>query len=108
MLGSAVVRAVDRRDGWRLFPAEALPWSAEPTEIWAAALASARRLAAFAAGGPWAVIWTAGAAVTSSSEAAVDAELRSLAAALDGTREALRDSPGGSFFYASSAGGVYA
>jgi UDP-glucose 4-epimerase len=108
MLGSAVVRAVERRDGWRLLPAEALPWSADPAEIRAAALATARRLAVSADDEPWAVIWTAGAAVTSSSEAAVDAELRSLAAALDGMREALRDSPGGSFFYASSAGGVYA
>lgn len=108
MLGSAVVRAVEGRGGWRHFAGKPLPWNAGPAEIRAAALASALGLAASADGGPWAVIWTAGAAVTSSSNEAVDAEYLALTAALEGMRDGLRESPGGSFFYSSSAGGIYA
>lgn len=108
MLGSAVVRAAERRDGWRVFSGEAFHWNAELADIRAAAHASALGLAASADGEPWAVIWVAGAAVTSSSDDAVDAEYRALIAAFEGVQEGLHGSPGGSFFYASSAGGVYA
>jgi UDP-glucose 4-epimerase len=56
---------------------------------------------------PWTVAWCAGAGVTGSSASAVQLEL----AALRGTLDALAAAPRGSdgaFFFASSAGGVYA
>lgn len=56
---------------------------------------------------PWSVAWCAGAGVTGTSEQALQLEL----AALGETLEALAAAPRGSdgaFFFASSAGGVYA
>jgi UDP-glucose 4-epimerase len=56
---------------------------------------------------PWSVAWCAGAAVTASSSDALQLEL----VALRETLEALTAAPNGSegaFFFASSAGGVYA
>lgn len=56
---------------------------------------------------PWSVAWCAGAGVTGSSSDALQLEL----AALRETLDALADAPrgrAGTFFFASSAGGVYA
>jgi len=61
-----------------------------------------------AAGGrPWTVAWCAGAVVTGSSASAVQLEMAALRGTLDALGAAPRRSDG-AFFFASSAGGVYA
>ncbi len=87
-------------------PAEPIPW-------WAPG-AGARELRQcageflLAAGGrPWTVAWCAGAGVTGSSAAALRLELEALGETLDALAAAPRGA-GGAFFFASSAGGVYA
>ena len=56
---------------------------------------------------PWSVAWCAGAGVTDSSGQALQLELAALAETLDALAAAPRGSDG-VFFFASSAGGVYA
>ena len=61
-----------------------------------------------AAGGrPWSVAWCAGAGVTATSASALQQELAALRETLDALAGAPRGSDG-AFFFASSAGGVYA
>ncbi|QEO08636.1 NAD-dependent epimerase/dehydratase family protein [Protaetiibacter larvae] len=109
MLGSAIARALHDRPDWSESVGVGLPWSEGPDAVRPAARDAARRLLADADGGPWALIWAGGAAVTASSEADTDREFELFAAAFDGAAEALRpDAANGRFFVASSAGGVYA
>ena len=56
---------------------------------------------------PWSVAWCAGAGVTASSEDALQLELAALRETLDALAAAPRGRDG-AFFFASSAGGVYA
>ena len=56
---------------------------------------------------PWSVVWCAGAGVTASSANALQLELAALRETLDALAAAPRAARG-SFFFASSAGGVYA
>ncbi|NMM22829.1 MAG: NAD-dependent epimerase/dehydratase family protein [Phycicoccus sp.] len=56
---------------------------------------------------PWSVAWCAGAGVTGTSEQVLQLELAALGETLDALAAAPRGSDG-AFFYASSAGGVYA
>ena len=56
---------------------------------------------------PWSVAWCAGAGVTGSSGQALQLELAALRETLDALASARRGSAG-AFFFASSAGGVYA
>jgi UDP-glucose 4-epimerase len=108
MLGSAMVREMGHRAGWTVAKTDPLPWVDGADAVRTASALAADRLVAAADGGPWAVIWTAGAAVTASNDEQVEVELEQLEAALDGMRSALEARSGGMFFYASSAGGVYA
>jgi len=110
LLGSAVTRAVRERSGWTLAAAAPLPWG-DAGEL---ALASEdTALALFDAldeGDDWCLLWCAGRAVTSSSDADLDVELDQFASVLAGLQLALEARPHdrpGSLFYASSAGGVY-
>lgn len=56
---------------------------------------------------PWSVAWCAGAGVTGTSSAVLQLELGALGATLEALAASSRG-PGGAFFFASSAGGVYA
>lgn len=108
LLGSAIRREVARRDGWTDANAAPLPWHRPLDEVRAAARVTATRLARQKAAS-WCVIWAAGAAFTSTSTADTERESRVFRAALDGIRDGLRAArTPGCFYFASSAGGVYA
>ena len=109
LLGSAIARRAALRQGWRVIDAPALPWDGSADEVAVAAREGAARLRDAADGGSWAVIWAAGAAVTSSGEQAAEAEYARFAAALEAIGDELRDTAEhGRYLLASSAGGVYA
>lgn len=111
MLGSAIVRGIARRPGWRVLDADPLPWTGSAGEVAEAAIAASTHLfdTAEADGDRWAIVWAAGAGVTSSSESTFDEEFDRLAAILTAIGpHAANAATGGSIFYASSAGGVYA
>jgi UDP-glucose 4-epimerase len=99
---SALVRARGR-----LFAGPAVPWQ---TDAAAPALRrGAEELLAAAGGGPWQVVWAAGAGVTSASAQALAQELEVLGAALASIAvSTVGAERNGAFFFASSAGGVYA
>lgn len=111
MLGSALVRELARRRDWELLDAEPVPWGSSTATLTEIAAATTARLLDRAAerSDSWAVLWAAGAAVTSSSEQALASELEQLGAVLDGISAHASSAPTkGAIFYASSAGGVYA
>jgi UDP-glucose 4-epimerase len=109
LLGSAIGRRARERPGWQLIHSESLPWIGSPADIADAARRDAIRLREAAGDGPWAVVWAAGAAVTSSGQEATDAEYDRFVAALAAIGPPLADAAGrGMYFLASSAGGVYA
>jgi UDP-glucose 4-epimerase len=95
------------RQSTRLWhPAEPIPWSAPG----AGAIELRRSAGEFlrAAGErPWTVAWCAGAGVTGSAAEALQLELAALRETLDALAATPRGSDG-AFFFASSAGGVYA
>ena len=108
LLGQSVATAMDRAgsgaDLWR--PSEAIAWSstgAGSLELRQQALQFLRA----ARGRPWSVAWCAGAGVTGTSTQALQLELVALQETLDGIAVAPRGHEG-AFFFASSAGGVYA
>jgi UDP-glucose 4-epimerase len=108
LLGQSLEAAFDPTGSpellWR--PPEPIAWSAPS----AGALDLRHQVADFlrAAGDrPWSVAWCAGAGVTDSSGQALRLELAALAETLDALAAAPRGSDG-AFFFASSAGGVYA
>jgi UDP-glucose 4-epimerase len=101
LLGSAVTRASEER-----FGCGPIPW-ADPEAAAAMLRAEARRFGTEVGDDPWAVVWAAGAATTSTSADVALSELEPLRALLEGIRSALPRGPG-SVFVTSSAGGVYA
>lgn len=110
LLGSALSRRIDRTPGWSRHPAAPMPWS-DDAALHGAARRTAGELIQAASGGPWAVVWAAGAAVTASTPETLLHERRQLGVVLDAIAEAASAAgaaASGSFFYASSAGGVYA
>jgi UDP-glucose 4-epimerase len=93
-------------DGHLWHPEQPIDWSAPGAGAVDLRLRAAEFLAAVG-DRPWSVAWCAGAGVTASSPRALDLEL----AALRETLDALAGAPpgrNGAFFFASSAGGVYA
>lgn len=109
LLGSAIARRASVRADWRVIDAPSLPWAGSPEDVGEMAQRGAALLRDAADGGPWAVIWAAGAAVTSSSAQATAAEHERFVAALDAVERELGDTATrGLFLLASSAGGVYA
>ncbi len=104
LLGQSLEKALDPAARW--VPPEPVAWLAPG----AGALDLRRQVAEFlrAAGDrPWSVAWCAGAGVTGSSQQTLQLELVALQETLDALGEASRGSDG-AFFFASSAGGVYA
>ena len=109
LLGRAVAAAVDRRSGWQRVRIEPLPWTDERAFA-AAARTGIRTLLDARGGGPWAILWVAGAAVTATPQSELDRELAQFHAFLDIVRDEATASDAaasGAVFYASSAGGIY-
>jgi len=110
LLGAAVSRAVDRRAGWTAHAPVALPWGSPGLAAEVRTHAAEVIDAAARDGARWAVVWVAGAAVTSSGRGQLDAELDEFGVVLDALADVVRDrgaSSAGAVFYSSSAGGVY-
>jgi UDP-glucose 4-epimerase len=108
LLGGALTRAARSR-GWSVLAAGSLPWGNEKA-LSAAVSAEMESLFALSVDGDWRVLWAAGTAVTSSPDDVFAVELRQFRIVLDGIEAAIsKSAPSGrgSFFYSSSAGGVY-
>lgn len=110
LLGSSVVREIQSRHGWTVVPASPLPWGAPDFVASARSAADSLFDAALAQDEDWVVVWAAGAAVTNSTVEQLEVELAEVTsvATLVAERSAERGTGDrGSFFYASSAGGIY-
>ncbi|HEY8621907.1 MAG TPA: NAD-dependent epimerase/dehydratase family protein [Dermatophilaceae bacterium] len=104
LLGRSLETALQPQPLWR--PLEPIAWSAQT----AGALDLRHQVGEFlrAVGDrQWSVAWCAGAGVTGTSATALQQELAALRETLDALAAAPRGSDG-AFFFASSAGGVYA
>jgi UDP-glucose 4-epimerase len=110
MLGSAIRRAAASAVAvdWELSDAPPLPW-ARDSEFDTAAEAGLRRLRDESRGGAWAIVWAAGAAVTSATAAQIAGELDQLRRFCEQVTTVFTPAElaRGSLFYASSAGGIY-
>ncbi|WP_196826682.1 NAD-dependent epimerase/dehydratase family protein [Frigoribacterium sp. CG_9.8] len=109
LLGRATSAHIVHRLGWKLLAASPMPWS-DSEALLGAVRSTTRDLLAGSSGNnsTWAIIWAAGAAITSSSQKQLDSELAQLELILATIRSELPLSARrGSIFYASSAGGVY-
>jgi len=105
LLGQNVEKAIGE-SGRLWWPAEPIEWSAPG----AGAVDLRRRAAEFletVGDRPWSVAWCAGAGITATSAGALELELAALRDTLDALAAA-PDGRRGAFFFASSAGGVYA
>lgn len=107
LLGGAVVEACTASGTPLWTPEDPIRWATAQTADQIAASARAFAAAASAAGLDWQVCWCAGAGVTSTAASALDDEIRVFRSLLAALAPAAGDTPG-SFFLASSAGGVYA
>lgn len=107
LLGKAVVKELKSR-GVPVLTSK-VPWG-EPEAALTAFRDGAEKLRDAAAAGPWTIAWCAGAGVTGTSSAALEAELSLFSRALEAFEEILCNDGGhrGALFLASSAGGVYA
>ncbi|QNE15164.1 NAD-dependent epimerase/dehydratase family protein [Pseudarthrobacter sp. NBSH8] len=108
LLGRAVVRELESRKTPVL--TSKISW-ADPEAALREFRFGAEKLRNAAASGQWTIAWCAGAGVTGTSQAALDAELSLFSRALGVFEETLcADGDGrmGAMFLASSAGGVYA
>lgn len=111
LLGAALSRAVAGSSELTLLQVEPLPWS--DRDAFAAAAAAAAN-SVVASAGPdkrWMVLWAAGNAVTATPPEALTIERGQLNIVLDAITAAAaaqRSESRGVFFYASSAGGIYA
>jgi UDP-glucose 4-epimerase len=101
LLGRAVAA-----DANSTFAGARIPWS-EPERAREVLLRDAVRFASEVGDDPWSVVWAAGAGVVGTARAALRAETASLGSVVDGLLSELPRGDG-SFFLASSAGGVYA
>lgn len=107
LLGGAIRSHIEARPGWTAIDVDPLPWASADL-LPDRAGESTDELLAAAGDGDWAIIWAAGAAVTSSTTAQLDAEAAQLAVILAaiGSRIGAAGRRG-AIFYASSAGGIY-
>jgi UDP-glucose 4-epimerase len=101
LLGSAIAARAARR-----FSGSMVPWG-QPAAAQVALRADLGRFAVAVAGGPWAVHWVAGAAVTSADVTTTAIELAVFEDFVRALRSAL-PAGRGAVLVASSAGGVYA
>ncbi|QWT25020.1 NAD-dependent epimerase/dehydratase family protein [Subtercola sp. PAMC28395] len=114
LLGSALLRSIHTRRGWRLLDPKPMVWGDAPA---VSRTSSAQLDALFdavtlddSAADEWAVVWVAGSGVIGTSRAQLDAELRQFrdVMKLVESRATTAGVTGrGSVFLASSAGGVY-
>ncbi|WP_408896278.1 NAD-dependent epimerase/dehydratase family protein [Nocardioides sp. R1-1] len=107
LLGGAVVPALRQAATPVWTPPESMRWGTSTSAEQIASLAQRFLDAAARHGRGWQVVWCAGAGVTSTGQASLDAEVqafRSLLSALAPGAKAMS----GALFLASSAGGVYA
>lgn len=107
LLGGAVVEACTASGTPLWSPGQPIRWATAQTTDQVAASARAFVTAASTAGLDWQVCWCAGAGVTSTAASALDDEVRVFRSLLAALAPAASDTSG-SFFLASSAGGVYA
>ena len=104
LLGSAVARLARRSA--TVFAGQQIPWG-DASAVDTTLRTDARRFAAEAGAGEWAVVWAAGASVVASSEADTSVELGSLTTLV--TALGVEPPSGaGACFVTSSAGGLYA
>ena len=109
LLGSAVVRAARGRGDTVLISSN-IPWSDSAGTV-DSIRESARQLLEIISSDPsrgWGIVWAAGHATTASDERQLDSELATFRSCLEAINVELRDTRGGVFALASSAGGVYA
>jgi UDP-glucose 4-epimerase len=110
LLGKSLVAEVRNRTDWELFDSPSLPWnSSDRVETEIDELSG--RFFASAAGREWTILWAAGAGVIATTEEKLEAEVDLFGRVLDGLGAQLKSNglaDSGSFFLASSAGGVYA
>ncbi|TFD09628.1 MULTISPECIES: NAD-dependent epimerase/dehydratase family protein [unclassified Cryobacterium] len=112
LLGSAIVSAVEDRPGWAVLDVPSLPWTDDARMV--AAVNRATNLLldqSRISQSRWAIVWAAGAVVTSSSAEQIERELeqfRLIVSSIASTVAATGGQQSGAFFYASSAGGIYA
>ncbi len=109
LLGSAVVRAA-REQGDTLLVSSDIPW-ADSSGTVDSIQAHARQLLEIISSDPsqeWRIVWAAGHATTASDEPQLDSELATFRSCLEAINTELRETRGGVFTLASSAGGVYA
>ncbi len=100
LLGSALVRALGST-----YQAASVPWS-DPTEAISTLQEQVGEFARVVGDAPWAIVWAAGQATTSSSAEDTARELRVFTAFVQAVRTELPPARG-TFFVTSSAGGVY-
>ena len=109
LLGSAVVRAARDRGDTVLVSSD-IPWSDSAGTVNAIG-EDARQLLELIRRDSlqgWGIVWAAGRATTASDEQQLDSELATFRSCLEAINAELRDTRGGLFALASSAGGVYA
>lgn len=109
LLGRATSNHIVHRPGWKLLAARPMPWS-DSEALLGAVRSTTRDLLAASSddNDSWAIIWAAGAAITSSSLEQLNSELTQLESILAAIQSELPLSVRRGFiFYASSAGGVY-
>lgn len=105
LLGSAIARGAAEIPDFTIFTADPISWGSEKV-VQEEFESMAARFALQAGDDPWAIIWAAGHATVSSSEAETAVELEALTSLCQSIRR--NPPPGrGSFFLSSSAGGVY-
>jgi UDP-glucose 4-epimerase len=101
LLGSSIVRTCERP-----FPGSRIPWTDH--DVAERALADdLDRFITSTDGGPWRIVWAAGAGTVGTSSASLDSETRILGSFCDLLRER-RPAGAGILALASSAGGVFA
>ena len=100
LLGSAVARVLDS-----VYQAAPVPWR-DPAHAIATLQAEAIEFAREVGDSPWAIVWAAGQATTSSTADQTAQELTVYTAFIEAVREHLPIGPG-TVFITSSAGGVY-
>ncbi|ANJ27682.1 NAD-dependent epimerase/dehydratase family protein [Agromyces aureus] len=107
LLGRAVVNAAERRPDVRRVPIASLPWQESSAFDDAARLGVRRLVDERGADEQWAILWVAGAAVTSTPQCELDRELDQFGRFLEIVEQESDDASDGAVFYASSAGGIY-
>ena len=109
LLGKSMVRTINKNADWTLFTAASLPWGSS-AEFANTVRANVQGLFEQARhdGADWSIIWAAGSAFTSSTQAQLDAEMAEFTTFLEILAAEVSSSDStGTMFLASSGGGIY-